>query len=111
GLVASADAALDRPVWRDRPDQIGARAEMAAEGIVPVVAGAEGEGEIIAQEPLVLGKQRPGGLFEILGGKAIGHLGIPPLATDGEDMIADRGDELGIEDVVGGFERARVADN
>uniref|UniRef100_A0A0N4ZL49 LigA n=1 Tax=Parastrongyloides trichosuri TaxID=131310 RepID=A0A0N4ZL49_PARTI len=46
GLEAAADAALQGPLFIGVPDQVGARAEVAAEHVVVVVAQADGQGEV-----------------------------------------------------------------
>ena len=82
---------------------------MSTKGLVVVIAGAQGQGQIIAQAPLIFGKQCPGLLLEFRLGDAIGHFGFPPLAAYGGDVrFADRGNQLGVEDQVGGFQLAIV---
>src|SRR5690606_25544678 len=63
-LVASADTTFHSPAVAGVPHQVGAWAYMATEGIMVFVASAEGQRQIVAQSPLILEEQRPGGLLE-----------------------------------------------
>ncbi|MCY1357337.1 hypothetical protein D9M69_438260 [compost metagenome] len=82
---------------------------MAAEGLVILVAGAEGQRQVVAQAPFVFGEQRPGCLLEILVGDAVGDLGVPVLGAEGGDMgVAEGADQLGVEHQIGGFQLAVI---
>src|SRR5690554_4648497 len=65
-LVAAADATLEGPIVAGVPHQIAAGAEVAAEGVVVLVAAPQGQGQVLGEPPLVLGKQRPAVLTEHL---------------------------------------------
>src|SRR5690606_2541110 len=53
GAIASAHATLERPVFGGIPYQVGARADVAAKGVVVVVAGTQGQGQVVTQPPFV----------------------------------------------------------
>ncbi|MPM31876.1 hypothetical protein SDC9_78433 [bioreactor metagenome] len=114
---ATAYAALDGDEIGGRPHQIRARAHMAAEAVMVVVAQAERGGQVLGEAPFVLAEHRPHLLLVHrapdagVQHQAVGQLGIPVLGAHGQQMVfAQRLDVLGVPDGVGGFELARRAD-
>ena len=111
-LVALAHAALESPRRRGVPDQVAARAPLAAELLVAVVARAQGQRQVVHDAPLVLGEQRPLVLAQIQRRRDQGvlELLLAPLAAHGEAvaLVEQRHGPLGVEDPVVVF-RSRLA--
>ena len=108
-LVALADATLDGPARCRVPHGIRAGAGLAAEDAVIVIAGAEGQREMLQHLPFVFHEQGFLREFECLWRHAIRHFRFPPLRADGRHVFAQRHDQFGVEHLAFHFQRARAA--
>ena len=110
GAVAAADAALHGPGIAGRPGQVHARAEVAAECIMVLVAAAEGQAYRIDDAPFVLDEDRPRAALEALGGDAVLHLRVDVLSAHAQRVaFAQRRHQAGVQDQVFRFQLARRA--
>lgn len=84
---------------------------MSSETLVIVVTGTKRKRQVVPQTPFIFSKYGSGGLFIILAGQAVGHLGFPPLSACSENVgVAYKGDKLGIEHQVRRLETPFVTD-
>ena len=109
GLEALADAALHGPDGAGVPHQIGARTEVRAEGRMVVMAGAQCQGQVVGETPLVLGEDGPLGVVERARHHAVRHFGVPMLAADGEGVVAPLREQFGVEDAIFALQGAAAA--
>src|SRR5690554_6774342 len=85
---------------------------MAAEGVVIFVTTTQSQGQVITHAPFVFGKQGPDLAVERFWSDTILGLNVPPLGADrGDVAVANGGNELGVEDQVGGFQLPIIADD
>src|SRR5690606_1150838 len=102
--IASAYTAFERPLRCRVPYQVSARADMAAEGIVMVVACAECQHEVVGETPFIFGEEGESVLLVLVGYQAVRHVRAPVLAAHSQYMrFAHRCDKFGVENGVGGF--------
>ncbi|MDT4880436.1 hypothetical protein FQZ97_1161910 [compost metagenome] len=56
-----------------------------------VAAHAQGQGQVVAQMPFVLNEQGGHPVLEGIDHHAFDHFGFPPLAAEGQVVVADTG--------------------
>ncbi|MCY1465650.1 hypothetical protein D9M71_838270 [compost metagenome] len=76
---------------------------------MPVVAGAEGEGEAVVQAPFVFREQRLLRKCEWARRHAVAHRCPPPLCADGGKVLAQGKEQLGVDHLAFRLERACAA--
>ncbi|MNX81345.1 hypothetical protein D3C86_1130300 [compost metagenome] len=112
-LVALAHAALEGPHRRRVPDQVAARAPLAAELLVAVVTRAGGQRQAIHDAPFVFREQRPLvlPLVQRRRHQRVLELLLAPLAAHGQvvALVEQRHRPLGVEHPVVVFQVALVA--